>query len=195
MAEPQLNSQGQPIPEAVLRHGASYPHDPNMEGQPGFVTPDHSSAENIGEANSGTVAVGLNSEQLNEAREDFLADRSITPEELERRYSVVPGYLADDYIPNVWKLDRDRNSIDGKTTTHLPSRVKAQNVMSDEEREQFEREREELKQTLAEAKAMKEELQKQLANTTKDDAPSAEKHTQDSAANAGRSRRSVRKTS
>ena len=194
MAEPQLDSQGHVIPEAVLRHGQSYPHDPNMEGQPGFVTPDHSSAEEIGEANSGTVAVGLNDDQLSEARKDYMDNPGLTPEDLEKKYDVVPGYFADDYVPNVWKMDRNRNSIDGKRSTHLPAHVKAQNVMTDDERADFEREREELKQVLAQAKAMKDQLESQLAISTNDDAPGAEKHTQDSAANAGGTRRNVRKS-
>lgn len=144
MSEAQLNSQGLPVPEAVLRHGAAYPHDEAMEGMPGFVTPEHSYVEEVGEANSPTIAVGLNEDQIGEAYKDFIENPGVSCEEIEAKYHVARGYIEDDVMPNVWKMDESRNSTEGKKSTHLPKHIKVTSGVSTDEFERLKAEHAEL---------------------------------------------------
>ena len=176
MAEAQLDSQGRVTPEAVLRYGASYPHNPNMEGQPGFVQPDHTTEEAVGEANMPTIAVGLNDEDLAKAKQEYLENPAMTGEELERKWCVREGYFSDNFIPDTdegWGLDENRRPRTPSATFMPNGKIAAQNVMSDEEREALLKEKEEIKAMLEELKREKAELQAMKDSKTETDAGEA----------------------
>ena len=145
MAEAQLDAQGRPIPQAVLDNGMAYPLNPNMEGQPGYAAVDHSTEVDAPPSPGGTIAEGMCLDVQQQMKNEFLSDRDLNLAEQEHLRGIKPGYLTEDIQKTVWKLNDDRRPI-GESSYSLPENVRIGNVMTDEEREGFERERAELKE-------------------------------------------------